>query len=518
MFKRIPKRFRSIKFILYVVLLAIALLLVSRSVVASQLLTNLERYTALIENSSEVRAHAYRLSALVRQIAQTDDATFRAGINATIIDLIEETDQQIANIETLGESLSNNMPLEALQLAYDTMVQDWQILKQVIDNTLENPDRISDAQLSSIEAQANSTYLSAEQFVKITEVNAQITISNSTTNALGVTVFALVAVIFLFVLIGRLLYELRELSLATKDFGDGKFDRRVSELRFSEFQNFGETLNNMAEYITRLVSHLEKRAQDAKNAQMAAEQANRAKLAFLATMSHELRTPLNAIINFSRSVSRGDVGAVTEKQAELLEMVNKNGKSLLLLINDVMDITKIESGGLGLFVAEGVDVKTILEAAALNAKALLEDKPVQLITEFAPDMPLIRADRQRVNQIILNMVSNACKFTEKGSILLKLHKQGEELIITVKDTGPGISSEEQAAVFQAFKQTKSGLAHGGGTGLGMSISKNLAEAHGGRLWLESTAGQGATFYLALPIEAKTKVPTVRDSREIQAII
>jgi signal transduction histidine kinase len=125
---------------------------------------------------------------------------------------------------------------------------------------------------------------------------------------------------------------------------------------------------------------------------------------------------------------------------------------------------------------------------------------------IAADLPVLSADRQRLFQIILNILSNACKFTEEGDIWVTVRNSGQEIVIEVKDTGPGIAPHEQSLVFEAFKQTDAGIQQGNGTGLGMPISKRLAEAHGGRLWFESEAGQGATFFVTLPINGVVPIP------------
>ncbi len=245
-----------------------------------------------------------------------------------------------------------------------------------------------------------------------------------------------------------------------------------------------------------------KRAKDETDeARAQAEKANQVKSAFLASMSHELRTPLNAIINFTKFVVNETMGPVNEEQKDALSEVISSGKHLLRLINDVLDMSKIESGSLKLVVEDNVNLKTLLDTSISNARSLLDEKPVKVVSDITPTLPLIRGDRQRILQILLNIVSNACKFTEAGEIGVTAAHDEEHVTISVKDTGPGISKEDEPAVFEPFKQTESGLRQGGGTGLGMPISKNLAETHGGQLWLESQVGQGTTFYLKLPIHS-----------------
>jgi Signal transduction histidine kinase len=166
-------------------------------------------------------------------------------------------------------------------------------------------------------------------------------------------------------------------------------------------------------------------------------------------------------------------------------------------------MSKIEAGSLKLFIEPNVDLNGILRSLAATGKTLLGDKPVELRLDIAADLPTIQGDRQRILQILLNVLSNACKFTQAGYIRIRANAVGSEVIFVIEDTGPGIAPEDQALVFEAFKQTETGLRQGGGTGLGMPISRSLVEAHGGRLWLESQPGKGSSFYVALPLQAQS---------------
>jgi signal transduction histidine kinase/HAMP domain-containing protein len=251
---------------------------------------------------------------------------------------------------------------------------------------------------------------------------------------------------------------------------------------------------------------------EVQQARERAVQADKVKSAFLASMSHELRTPLNAVINFTKFVLNRDLGPINEQQEEVLTQVASSGRHLLGLINDVLDMSKIEAGALNLFVEDNVDLRKILDTVVLTGRGLLSDKPVDIQTDFDTDLPGIRADRQRVAQILLNIVSNACKFTEGGSIKICAHVVNSDVIISVQDTGPGIAPDDQTLVFEAFKQTSTGLRHAAGTGLGMPISKSLVEAHGGSLRLESEVGKGATFTVSLPIRSDILVPVVLGER------
>lgn len=239
---------------------------------------------------------------------------------------------------------------------------------------------------------------------------------------------------------------------------------------------------------------------EVKIASKRAEQSDKLKSSFLATVSHELRTPLNAIINFSKFVHRGVMGPVNDRQKETLEKVIKSSQHLLSLINDVLDISKIEANSLSLFVEDNLDMSQILQSAIDAARPLLNNKPVKFQQAFEPDLPFITGDRKRIFQVVLNILSNACKFTEAGLVRVTMHQQDGSIFIAVQDTGPGIAPSDQDTVFEAFKQTESGRRSAEGTGLGMAISYNLVKAHGGELWFESQLGQGTTFYVLLPIK------------------
>jgi signal transduction histidine kinase len=309
-----------------------------------------------------------------------------------------------------------------------------------------------------------------------------------------------------------LVRPLTQLNNLARQIANGDYNQRIPVKTQNEIGQLAQSFNTMAGAIyyrdNEQIKMLEERIIEVQKARELAEQADEAKSAFLASMSHELRTPLNAIINFTRFVADGDVGTVNDQQKELLGSVANSGKYLLGLINDVLDMSKIESGSLNLFVEDNIDLTQLINSATNTSESLLKDKPVQIEKHVDTDLPAIRGDRQRLLQILLNIISNACKFTRRGMITIEAHQQSDEVIITVKDTGLGIAPEDKALVFESFKQTQSGLRQGGGTGLGMPIAKSLTEAHGGRLWFESELDNGTTFYVALPIKSTLLVPTL----------
>ena len=279
--------------------------------------------------------------------------------------------------------------------------------------------------------------------------------------------------------------------------------RGHAEHTISELNTNLRTLN--AELEQRVIE----RTQQLEIAAEAAERANQVKSQFLAAMSHELRTPLNAVINLSQFVANGVMGDVNAEQADALNLVVSSGQHLLGLINDVLDISKIEAGAFKLFIEPEIDLNNALKTVVATAETLTKDKPVTIIKEIDQNLPSIIGDRQRITQIMLNLVSNAVKFTEQGSITIHAHVQGDNILLGVEDTGPGIPAEDHEIVFESFRQTETGLKVGSGTGLGLPISKRLAEAHGGELWLESEPGNGVHFQVLLPIRSELLQKEIR---------
>ncbi len=224
---------------------------------------------------------------------------------------------------------------------------------------------------------------------------------------------------------------------------------------------------------------------------------------FLANMSHELRTPLNSIIGFSRVILKGIDGPITDLQQQDLTAIYNSGQHLLGLINDVLDLARIEAGKMELNFEE-VNLADMIQSVLSTAKGLVKEKPIQLVANVPTATLAVRGDAMRIRQIFINLLSNAAKFTDEGTITVAAQNQKgpdgmTEVIIRVTDTGPGISSEDQEKLFKAFSQVDgSATRKSGGTGLGLSICSNLVQLHGGRIGVTSEAGYGSTFWFTLP--------------------
>jgi signal transduction histidine kinase len=253
----------------------------------------------------------------------------------------------------------------------------------------------------------------------------------------------------------------------------------------------------------RLTEELRKRAAEL-------QELDRLKSAFLANMSHELRTPLNSILGFADVIKEGLDGPLTETMENDLSLIQKNGQHLLHLINDVLDMAKIEAGAMNL-VTEKFAVHEVLDEVVNITSSLATEKNLDFCIELSSDQNVeIVADRTRIRQVMINLVNNAIKFTDKGRITIRAtRQQGEEILIAVQDTGIGIPPDKLETIFQEFAQIDSSSTRkGGGTGLGLPISRRLVEMHGGRLWAESMGvpGEGSTFFVELPLEARITEP------------
>jgi signal transduction histidine kinase len=262
-------------------------------------------------------------------------------------------------------------------------------------------------------------------------------------------------------------------------------------------------------YITLHHSHIElpydklliaeKSFEDAKDG---AENANRVKSEFLSTMSHELRTPLNSIIGFSDLLKQKIIGELNQKQEHYVDNILKSSKHLLSLINDILDLSKIESGKIEMNI-EKISLPATINDTLEMVRTMAIKHNITIIKEFDPDFEFLDADKQKLKQILFNLLSNAVKFSkaEGGTIKIITKKYDEIALIAVSDTGIGIKKEDMGKLFNKFQQIESATYKKyGGSGLGLAISKELVELHGGMIWAESKYGEGTTFNFKLPLK------------------
>ena len=245
-----------------------------------------------------------------------------------------------------------------------------------------------------------------------------------------------------------------------------------------------------------------------------AEEARRAKEEFVANVSHELRTPLNMIIGFSEMITQSPQVYGDELPAALLAdiaAIQRNSRHLTRLVNDVLDLSQVEAGRMALS-KEWTLLQEIIDEAALAVGAMFESKRLSLEVEVPSDLPPIFCDSTRIHQVVLNLLSNAGRFTEHGGVQVKAWRDTDSVAVSVTDTGPGISPENQKRIFEPFQQLDASIRRRhGGSGLGLSISKRFVEMHEGKMWLQSEVGVGTTIYFRLPLE--THPPTALTSED-----
>ena len=234
------------------------------------------------------------------------------------------------------------------------------------------------------------------------------------------------------------------------------------------------------------------------------EVASRHKSQFLANMSHELRTPLNAILGYTELIVDRIYGEVPEKLLEVLDRIQSSGRHLLGLINDVLDLSKIEAGQLTLALSE-YSFNEVVQSVVSAVGSLAAEKGLPLKVDVARGLPVGLGDERRIAQVLLNLVGNAIKFTDAGEVAVRVENSGGVFLVSVKDTGPGIKQEDCQRIFEEFQQSDASSSRSKtGTGLGLAIAKRIVELHGGRIWVESALGKGSTFFFNMPVHAEQR--------------
>nr|QGF22317.1 sensory transduction histidine kinase [uncultured bacterium] len=279
-------------------------------------------------------------------------------------------------------------------------------------------------------------------------------------------------------------------GLVVRRRAPGEFSKEKVDL----LQNFA-IQSALAIQNARLFREIEKKGHEL-------EIASKHKSKFLANMSHEFRTPLNAILGYTELILDKIYGNVPEQIQEVLERVEQNGRHLLSLINDVLDLSKIEAGHLTLSLND-YSMKEVVQTVVSAVESLAAEKNLELKVAISPEVDYGKGDEQRITQVLLNLVGNAIKFTEAGEVKVEATVFNDTFVVYVSDTGPGLSEADQQKIFEEFHQVDaSSTRKKGGTGLGLSIAKKIVEMHGGRIGVESTLGKGSTFSFTLPVRVE----------------
>lgn len=317
------------------------------------------------------------------------------------------------------------------------------------------------------------------------------------------------------VLVRIIVKPIGELVLATERIANGDLTHKVEVRSRDEIGFLAGSFNQMMlelekakerveDYSRTLEKKVKERTRDLENLNKELKEATRHKSEFLANMSHELRTPLNAVLGFTKLILDGVYGEIPDKLRNKINKININGEHLLKLINDVLDISKIEAGKVELNLSEYA-VNDLVDTVFHQSYSLAKEKDLWMSVEVSDGLPVAFGDMKRISQILLNLIGNAIKFTREGTIRIGAGLEGNKILFFVADTGIGIAKEDQRNIFSEFRQVDgSDTKEFGGTGLGLSISKKIVEMHGGKIWVESEPGKGSTFKFTIPLRVEEK--------------
>ena len=279
----------------------------------------------------------------------------------------------------------------------------------------------------------------------------------------------------------------------------GNFEATINVPNRDEFGALADRMNQMSRELRTLYAKQQEAARELQSLNERLQQASKAKSDFLANMSHELRTPMNAILGFVEMVLDGIYGEVPPDLKEPLTDIQTNGKHLLRLINDVLDLSKIEAGRMELALAE-YSVQDVVDTVRASLQSLALEKGLGFTAAAQDDIPVAFGDGKRITQCLVNLVGNALKFSKRGSVAVWVERQGDNLLYRVSDTGIGIPQNELENIFGEFQQVDTAITREfSGTGLGLNITKKFVEMHGGRIWVESELGKGSTFFFLIPL-------------------
>jgi signal transduction histidine kinase len=279
----------------------------------------------------------------------------------------------------------------------------------------------------------------------------------------------------------------------------GDFTASIAVPNRDEFGALAERMNHMSGELHQLYDEQRRTAQQLRALNSELERASKAKSDFLASMSHELRTPMNAILGFTEMIRDGIYGDIPDDVREPVADIHTCGKQLLSLINNVLDLSKIEAGRMDLALGDYV-VDDVVGPVRQALRSLAAAKGVDLDVVVPAETPLCFGDGKRLTQCVMNLAGNALKFTREGRVVIRVEVQGDDLLFAVSDTGIGIPAEQVGHIFEEFRQADVTVSREfGGTGLGLSITRKLVELHGGRIWVESVEGKGSTFFFRVPV-------------------
>ena len=491
--------------------LVVAILFIIMAGVSLQTIVNTTRQAQLLDEAHEQVSWAQQSEqALARQMHFTDLALLSQD-EVAIGKILRENNRfndMLAKLESAG--VTEQKLLEQIRSSQDdamavvadiaNAIRDRK-LGAVTGELLRRQERL-DEEISTrvgllVEAQRNRMSRLRES---VADANRKSLILTSA--------FALSAVVLAlfcgFVISWSFILPVREAHRFLDRVAAGNFGGRIRVANRDEFGVLADRMNHMSQELYRFDQEQRRAAAELVRLNDQLAQTSKAKSEFLANMSHELRTPMNAILGFTEMLLDGLYGEVPAVLKEPLTDIQVNGRHLLRLINDVLDLSKIEAGRMELSLGE-YSVREVVDIVQLSLRSLAAEKNLEFTTSVPDNIPVAFGDNRRLAQCLMNLAGNAIKFTKKGRVEIGVQLSGDELVYRVVDTGIGIPKEELENVFTEFRQVDATVTREfGGTGLGLSITKKFVEMHGGRIWVESEFGKGCTFYFAVPLRTKVE--------------
>ena len=489
--------------------LVVALLFIAMAGVSLMMIVSTTRQAQLLDEAHEQVSWAQQgEQALALQMHYTDLALLSQS-EAAIAKILRESNRfndMLAKLEAAGmterslvEQIRSSQD-EAMAVVADmaNAIRDGK-LGPITGDLLRRQERLDDDISASVgrlvEAQRN----------RMTRLRDSVAAANRKslmlTTAFAVTAVAL-ALFCGFVISWAFILPVRSAQRFLDRVAAGNFGGRISVPNRDELGVLAERMNHMSAELQRFDNEERRAAAELVRLNDQLAQTSKAKSEFLANMSHELRTPMNAILGFTEMLLDGLYGDVPDQLKEPLTDIQVNGRHLLHLINDVLDLSKIEAGRMELALGE-YSVQEVIDIVQVSLRSLAVEKGLEFVKDIPDDLPVAYGDNRRLTQCLMNLAGNALKFTKQGRVEIGVKLVGDELIYRVSDTGIGIPKEELENVFAEFQQIDATVTREfGGTGLGLSITKRFVEMHGGRIWAESEAGKGCTFFFAVPIRAK----------------
>ena len=491
--------------------LLVTLLFVAMGAMSLQTVAKMSRQSRLLDQGHERVDWAHQIRHTLAMQSHYTALVLLLKDEATIGSILRENNEfnnTLARLEAVA-------PPEELELIQQIRARQTEVLITVADiaNSVRD-NKLDEARIAHLSHQ-EPVYLQIEQLV-----NQLMTIEQDRMDGLRRSVAAenqralrltagfvgssvLLALLLGFVISWSFILPVREAHGFLSKVAEGNFTSTITVANRDEFGALADRMNQMSRELKRLVDHERETTTELQALNERLERATRAKSEFLANMSHELRTPMNAILGFVEMILDEVYGDIPANLKEPLADVQTNGKHLLRLINDVLDLSKIEAGRMELSLAE-YSVQDIVDTVRASLQSLAAEKGLKFVADVQEDLPLATGDGKRITQCLLNLAGNALKFTRQGCVEIGVTLEGQTLLYHVKDSGIGIPKDQLENVFAEFRQVDATITREfGGTGLGLSITKKFVEMHGGRIWVVSELGQGSTFYFSIPVHVET---------------